>query len=82
MHTSSNYAGETSEVEQIRHDVDRENTARVAAMFEEEREEELRELRERFGDSVMDALKRRAAARQSHVAQDDVSISATICGDS
>jgi hypothetical protein len=39
---------------------DDENTSRVAAMSDEERKEELKELEERFGSATLDALRTRA----------------------
>lgn len=43
---------------------DDENTRRVAAMSEEERKEELKELEERFGSATLDALRTRALKKQ------------------
>jgi hypothetical protein len=43
---------------------DDENTMRVAAMSEEERKEELKELEERFGSATLDALRTRALKKQ------------------
>jgi hypothetical protein len=43
---------------------DDENTRRVAAMSEEERKAELKELEERFGSATLDALRTRALKKQ------------------
>jgi RNA polymerase II-associated protein 1 len=48
-----------------RQQISKENEERVAGMTEEEREEEIRQILERFGTSVGDVLKRARLARQN-----------------
>ena len=52
-----------SEAERIRREVDAENTARVADMTSEEREQEAAELTERFGPGLMEAMRKRRDKR-------------------
>lgn len=58
---------ELSEVEKIRQSVDEENNRRVAEMSREEREEEARELRDRFGPGLEELMRKR---RQKRLATD------------
>jgi hypothetical protein len=46
-----------------------ENERRVAAMTEEEREQERREIEEKFGKNVGDVLRRARLAREAHQKQ-------------
>lgn len=55
--------GEENEYSRIQRDVGDENLQRIAGMTMEEREEEIGELEERFGSSVMEALRKRAEKR-------------------
>ncbi|GMK55626.1 hypothetical protein CspeluHIS016_0206820 [Cutaneotrichosporon spelunceum] len=52
-----------TEAEQIRRQVHTENLGRVQAMSPAERESEAGELKERFGDNIVDLMQRRRAAR-------------------
>lgn len=52
-----------SEEERIRQSVDDENERRVAEMDSETREEEVRELKERFGPSLEDLMRKRRQKR-------------------
>jgi hypothetical protein len=46
-----------------------ENERRVAAMTEEEREQERREIEEKFGKNIGDVLRRARLAREAHQKQ-------------
>lgn len=54
-----------SEAERVRREVDEENTRRVEAMTDEEREQEARELTERFGPGLLELMRKRRAAREA-----------------
>ncbi|WVQ73769.1 hypothetical protein IAR50_003349 [Cryptococcus sp. DSM 104548] len=54
-----------SEWEQIRKQVDKENKRTVEAMTSEERDDEVEELRQRFGSKVMGLMQKRADARRN-----------------
>ncbi|WWD21214.1 hypothetical protein CI109_105698 [Kwoniella shandongensis] len=58
-----------SEVDEVRDAVDKENTARVEGMSSEEREQEIEELKERFGESVLETMTKRREARARSEAQ-------------
>ncbi|WWC63804.1 uncharacterized protein I303_106409 [Kwoniella dejecticola CBS 10117] len=64
-HTDSNISGSNrlSEVEQIRKSVQDENLRRVEGMSQLEREEEVEELKERFGSEILELMRRRQQAR-------------------
>lgn len=47
-----------------------ENERRVAAMTEEEREQERREIREKFGKNIGDVLRKARMAREAHEKQE------------
>lgn len=57
-----------TEAQRVYKQVDQENQQRVEAMSAEEREQELKELEERFGQGVMEMLKRRAMTKAGGVA--------------
>ncbi|KAK4687310.1 RNA polymerase II-associated protein 1, partial [Tremellales sp. Uapishka_1] len=59
------FAAGRNEVEEVRKSVEAENARRVEDMGEEERQEEARELKERFGVGVVDVLRRRREARNA-----------------
>jgi ribosomal protein L29 len=52
-----------TEVERIRQSVNEENTRRVAEMTQEERDEEVRELKERFGPGLESIMRKRREQR-------------------
>ena len=52
------------DVEKVKREVEGENMARVESMSVEEREQERRDLEDRFGKITLDALKKRAEKRQ------------------
>ena len=58
----------SSEPADWRHQISKENEERVADMTEEQREEEIRQILERFGTSVGDVLKRARLARETRSA--------------
>jgi hypothetical protein len=55
----------SSEPADWRHQISKENEERVADMTEEQREEEIRQIQERFGTSIGDVLKRARLARET-----------------
>lgn len=55
--------GTGSEAEEVQRQVDAENSARVAAMSDSERAQEVEELKERFGGGVVDLMRKRREAR-------------------
>ncbi|WVQ63691.1 uncharacterized protein L199_001844 [Kwoniella botswanensis] len=56
--------GNLSEMEQVRRSVEVENTRRVEGMSSAEREEEVEELKERFGRGIVDLMRKRKEARE------------------
>ncbi|KLT45353.1 hypothetical protein CC85DRAFT_325860 [Cutaneotrichosporon oleaginosum] len=54
-----------TEAEQLRRQVHAENLARISSMSDAEREAEAAELKERFGDDIVDLMRRRRAARDA-----------------
>ncbi|OXC69689.1 hypothetical protein AYX13_01858 [Cryptococcus neoformans] len=58
-------ASSMTEWEEVKKQVQEDNSKRVQSMSPQEREEEIKELRERLGDKKLDLLRRRAEARQS-----------------
>jgi RPAP1-like, N-terminal len=52
-----------------------ENERRVAAMTEEEREQERREIEEKFGKNIGDVLRRARMAREAHASQTNAAAS-------
>ncbi|OCF56104.1 hypothetical protein L486_06045 [Kwoniella mangroviensis CBS 10435] len=65
--------GKLSEMEQVRQSVEVENVRRVEGMSSAEREEEVEELKERFGSGIVDLMKKRKEAREGrspHVVED------------
>ncbi|WVQ81314.1 hypothetical protein IAT38_003437 [Cryptococcus sp. DSM 104549] len=56
-------AGTNDEWADVKESVERENSARVSALTEEEREQEVADLTERFGEGIMEKLRKRALAR-------------------
>ena len=62
---SSNVLPASTEPTDWRQQISKENEERVADMTEEEREEEIQQILERFGTSVGDVLKRARLARET-----------------
>ena len=61
-----------NETQRVLEEVSDENWSKVRAMDDDEREEEKRELEDRFGGKVVEALRKRAAARAlRHVSSSD-----------
>lgn len=58
-------ASTMTEWEEVKKQVQEDNSKRVQSMSPQEREEEIKELRVRLGDKKLDLLRRRAEARQS-----------------
>lgn len=68
----SNKSGPHSEVEEVRRTIDAENSSRVANMSDGERQQEVEELKERFGPGILELMRKRRAAREaSHPSQVD-----------
>lgn len=58
-------ASSMTEWEEVKRQVQGDNSKRVQNMSQQEREQEIEELRERLGDKTLDLLRKRAEARQS-----------------
>ncbi|WVW79585.1 hypothetical protein I302_101554 [Kwoniella bestiolae CBS 10118] len=56
--------GQLSEMEEVRRSVEAENTKRVEGMSNAEREEEVEELKERFGSGLMELMRKRKETRE------------------
>ncbi|WWD06966.1 hypothetical protein V865_005063 [Kwoniella europaea PYCC6329] len=61
--------GNLSEMEQVRRSVEVENTRRVEGMSSAEREDEVEELKERFGSGIVDLMRKRKEAREGRSSQ-------------
>ena len=61
---------EEPEIDDWRVRMSEENERRVAALTEEEREQERREIREKFGKNIGDVLRKTRMAREAHEKQE------------